>query len=287
MLISAVVVHYQSLATLPRCLSALAADTAGLEGETVVVDNDSRDRLAAILARDFPAVRLITNRGNLGFARAVNQGIAATSGEFVLVMNPDCFLARGAAKSLIEYLRAHPRTAVAGPELRNPDGTIEYSARSFPDHLTFLFNRYSLLTRLFPGNPWSRRYLLSDWDRAAAREVDWVSGACMVVRREAIQSVSGMDEGFFMFNEDVDWCRRMKQAGWAVACVPEAGAVHEVGASKKRVAPKVIVERHRGMIRYFHKHHRANPVGALLADALILLRAGLMLTRNALLPRGR
>ncbi len=287
MLLSAVVVHYQSLETLPRCLSALAADTVGLEAETVVVDNDSRDGLAAVLARDFPAVRFITNSGNLGYARAVNQGIAAISGEFVLVMNPDCFLAPGAVRTLIEYLRAHPRAAVAGPQLRNADGTIEYSARSFPDPFTFLFNRYSLFTRLFPGNPWSRRYLLSDWDRASAREVDWVSGACMMVRREAIQVVGGMDEGFFMFNEDVDWCRRMKQAGWTVACAPEARAVHEVGASKRRVTPKVIVERHRGMIHYFHKHHPTNPVVALLADALILLRAGVMLTRNALLPRGR
>jgi hypothetical protein len=183
------------------------------------------------------------------------------------------------------YLRGHPRTAVAGPMIRDGDGTLQYSARAFPDHLTFLFNRYSLLTRLFPRNRFSRRYLLSDWDHASVRDVDWLSGACLMVRREAIQEVGGMDEAFFMFNEDVDWCRRMKLAGWAVTYVPQARCVHHVGASRSKVAPRVIVERHRGMIHYFHKHHPANPVVTFCADALILMRAGLMLTANALRPR--
>jgi N-acetylglucosaminyl-diphospho-decaprenol L-rhamnosyltransferase len=287
MLLSVVIVHYRSLRALPRCLSALAAETAGLESEVVVVDNDSRDGLATWLEREHPGARALVNSSNLGYARAVNQGIAATSGAHVLVMNPDVYLESGSLGTLLELLRARPRTGLVAPELRNPDGTVEFSARSFPGPWTFLFNRYSLLTRLFPGNPWSRRYLLSDWDRAAAREVDWVSGACMLVRREAIQAAGGMDEGFFMFNEDVDWCRRLRNAGWAVLCEPRARAVHDVGASRSRVAPKVIVERHRGMIRYFHKHHPTNPVVASLADGLILLRAGVMLARNAMLPRER
>jgi GT2 family glycosyltransferase len=107
----------------------------------------------------------------------------------------------------------------------------------------------------------------------------------MLVRRAAIAQVGGMDEAFFMFNEDVDWCRRMKSAGWAVTFVPEARVVHHVGASRSKVAAKVILERHRGMIHYFHKHHPAHPVVAFFADALIMLRAGLMLTANALRPR--
>ena len=286
MRLSAIVVHYRSLDVLPRCLVALAA-AGEPDVEIVVVDNNSRDGLAERLARDFPAARVISNDENVGYARAVNQGIAATSGEYLLVMNPDCFLEGRAARTLAQYLDAHPRTGLAGPKLLNPDGSYELSARSFPDHFTFLFNRYSLLTRLFPRNRWSRRYLLTDWDHASAREVDWVSGACMMVRREVIKAVGAMDEGFFMFNEDVDWCRRITQAGWAVACVPEARAVHEVGASRRRVDARVILERHRGMIRYFHKHHPTNPLVSFLADTLILARAGLMLARNALLPPGR
>jgi len=286
MLLSTVIVHYRTLATLPACLRALADSTADLEAETVVVDNASGDAVGALLARDFPRVRLLSNPDNFGYARAVNRGIAESHGEFVLVMNPDCTLDPGAVQALVGHLRAHQRVAIAGPRIVNPDGSLEYSARAFPDHLAFLFNRYSLLTRLFPGNPYSRRYLLTDWDHASVREVDWLSGACLLVRREAIRQVGAMDERFFMFNEDVDWCRRMKLAGWGVAYVPEAGAVHHVGASRKRVAARVIVERHRGMIHYFHKHHPIHPVLAFFADALIMVRAGVMLTHNALRPRG-
>jgi GT2 family glycosyltransferase len=283
--LSTVVVHYRSLDALPSCLSALAAATRGLASETVVVDNASDDGIAAWLAREHPGVRLISNAENLGYARAVNQGIASTTGAFVLVMNPDCFLEEGAVESLLRHLRAHPKVGIAGPQLRTDDGAIEYSARSFPDGLSFLFNRYSLLTRWFPGNRFSRRYLLTDWDHRSVRDVDWISGACMLVRREAIDRVGPMDGGFFMFNEDVDWCRRMGQGGWTVTYVPEARAVHRVGASRGRVSNRVIFERHRGMIRYFHKHHPTHPLLAALADGFILLRAGLMMTANALRPR--
>jgi GT2 family glycosyltransferase len=280
--LSTVLVSYRSQDVLPASLRALATETEGRAAEVVVVDNASPDGTVPALEREFPAVRLIQNRDNLGYARAVNQGIAATTGEFVLVMNPDCELRRGAVGALIEHLRRHPAAGVAGPKILNPDGSLEYSARSFPDPLTFLFNRYSLLTRLFPNNRFSRRYLLTDWDHATMREVDWVSGACMMVRRAAIDRVGAMDEAFFMFNEDVDWCRRMKLAGWSVAYVPDAVAVHHIGASRKKVAPRVIVERHRGMIRYFHKHHPSHPLVAVLADAAIMARAGVMLTANAL-----
>jgi N-acetylglucosaminyl-diphospho-decaprenol L-rhamnosyltransferase len=280
--LSLVVVHYKSLGPLLSCLEALEADGAAFTAETVVVDNDSRDGAEAVLGARFPTARLLTNRDNVGYARAVNQGIHATTGEFIVVMNPDCEVRPLALRAMREHLRAHPQAALVGPRILNTDGSLEYSARSFPDHLTFLFNRYSLLTRLFPHNPFSRRYLLTDWDHASARDVDWVSGACMMVRREAIERVGGMDEQFFMFNEDVDWCRRMKLGGWTVAYVPDAVVVHHIGASKRKVAARVIYARHRGMIHYFHKHHPANPVLSFLADTLILARAGVMMAANAL-----
>lgn len=283
--LSLVIVHYKSLEPLLACLAAIEADSAGFASEVVVVDNDSRDGAAARVAASFPAVRTIVNPDNRGYARAVNQGIQATTGACIVVMNPDCELKPGALRAMRDHLLAHPTTALVGPRILNTDGSLEYSARAFPDHLTFLFNRYSLLTRLFPGNPFSRRYLLTDWDHASVREVDWVSGACMMARREAVARVGGMDEQFFMFNEDVDWCRRMKLAGWAVAYVPDATVVHHIGASKGKVAARVIYARHRGMIHYFHKHHPANPLVALFADSLILARAGVMMAANALRMR--
>ena len=282
--LSTVIVHYRSREALRQCLAALQCETAGLVHETVVVDNDPHDHALELLAGEFRHVRGILNQENVGYARAVNQGIAATTGEFVLAMNPDCVLQPGALAAMVGYLRAHPGAGVAGPMILDRDGSLQYSARSFPDHLTFLFNRYSLLTRLFPGNRFSRHYLLSDWDHASVREVDWLSGACLLVRRAAIGQVGPMDEAYFMFNEDVDWCRRMKLAGWAVAYVPDARVVHDIGASRKRVSARVIVQRHLGIIHYFHKFHPIHPVMSFFADAFILMRAGLMLMANAVRP---
>jgi hypothetical protein len=283
--LSTVIVNYKSRRVLIDCLASLEMDAADYEHETVVVDNDPSAGALEEIARRFPKVRGIANTENVGFARAINQGIAATTGAYVMVLNPDCFIEHGSLAALIGYLRAHPRTGVVGPRMIGRDGKLQYSARAFPDPLTFLFNRYSLLTRLFPGNPYSRRYLLSDWDHASVRPVDWLSGACLMVRRTAIDQVGPLDEAYFMFNEDVDWCRRMKQGGWEVVYVPEAMIHHDIGASRRRVAAKVIVERHRGMIHYFHKYHPSHPVVTFLADTLIQLRAGVMLAANAIKPR--
>jgi N-acetylglucosaminyl-diphospho-decaprenol L-rhamnosyltransferase len=285
--LSVILVSYRSPAVLLAGLRALRADAgaSGIALDVVVVDNDSRDGTLETLAREAPDVRVIANRENVGYARAVNQGIAATAGEFVLVLNPDCELRPGALRALLDHLAAHPRTALVGPRIVGPDGALEYSARAFPTHLTFLFNRYSLLTRLFPGNPWSRRYLLSDWDHASPRPVDWITGACMMVRRVAVAEVGGMDEAFFLFNEDVDWCRCMGKAGWAVDFEPAAEVMHHVGASRSRVSARVIWGRHLGMIHYFRKHHPTNPLVALPAEGLILLRGLAMLALNALRPR--
>jgi hypothetical protein len=285
--LSIILVSYRSREPLLACLGALRTDAeaAGLRLEIVVVDNDSRDGTLEALAAASPEVRVIANHENAGYARAVNQGLAATAAPFALVLNPDCEARPGALRALLDHAAAHPRAGIAGPRILNPDGSLEFSARSFPGPLTFLFNRYSLLTRLVPGNRFSRRYLLTDWDHASVREVDWVSGACMLARRAAVEQVGGMDEAFFMFNEDVDWCRRMKQAGWAVTFEPAAVVVHHIGASRSRVAARVIWGRHLGMIHYFHKHHPTSPLLAFPADALILLRAALMIAANALRAR--
>jgi len=283
--LSVVLVYYKTPGPLLQCLASLAPELMGSSAEVVVVDNDSRDGVTALLADRFPAVRVRVNPDNQGYAGGVNRGLLETRGEFVLIMNPDCEVRPGAVAALVRYLSTHPRTAIAGPKILNPDGSLEYSARSFPDHLTFLFNRYSLLHRLFPNNRHSQRYLLSDWDHACERDVDWLSGACLLVRRAAVDRVGPMDEAYFMFNEDVDWCRRMNLAGFSVTYVPDAVVVHHIGASRKRVASRVIVGRHLGMIHYFHKHHPTNPVFAVTADAFILMRAGLMLAQNAFKPR--
>jgi hypothetical protein len=282
--LSTIIVNYKSRRALLDCLGSLELDANAIDREIVVVDNHPADGALDVLKERFPIVRGIANAENVGFARAVNQGIAATTGEFVLILNPDCFIEQGSIAPLMSYLRSHPKVGVVGPRMVGEDGSLQYSARSFPDHFTFLFNRYSLLTQLFPRNRHIRRYLLLDWDHRSVRAVDWLSGACLMVRRTAIDQVGPMDEAYFMFNEDVDWCRRMKQGGWDVVYVPEAVIHHDIGASRRKVSPKVIVERHRGMIHYFHKYHPANPFLTFLADSAIRLRGALMLAANAMKP---
>jgi len=287
--LSVVVVTYQSRDHILHCLRSLDAGVRASEAsappltwECVVLDNDSRDGTPECVASEAPWARLVRTGANLGYAKAVNRGIAETSGAMVLVLNPDCVWPPGAIHALAAWLASHPRCGIAAPRILNPDGTVEYSARAYPDSFTFLFNRYSLLTRLWPGNPWSRRYLLLDWDHASPRSVDWVSGAAMLVRRAAIDAVGGMDEAFFMFNEDVDWCRRMNDAGWSVDYVPDATVVHHIGASKGAVSDRVILERHRGMIHYFRKHHRRAAPVDWIAAFLIMARARMLVLLNRL-----
>ena len=248
--------------------------------ECVVVDNDSHDGTPEVVEREATFARLVRTGANLGYAKAVNRGIAETSGNHVLVLNPDCEWRPGAIDGLMRYAEAHPRCGIAAPRIVNTDGSLEYSARSYPSPFAFLFNRYSLLSRVWPGNPWTRRYLLSDWDHASPRSVDWVSGAAMLARRAAIAEVGGMDETYFMFNEDVDWCRRMNEAGWTVDYAPPAETVHHIGASKGEVSNRVIRERHRGMLYYYRKHHRSAPPVDWLVALVIELRMRLLVALN-------
>jgi N-acetylglucosaminyl-diphospho-decaprenol L-rhamnosyltransferase len=288
--LSVVVVTHRSHDHILGCLRSLAPALerspeggTSFDWECVVVDNDSRDGGPELVERETPWARVVRTGDNLGYAKAVNIGLAETRGRHVLVSNPDCVWAPSSVAMLSAWLDAHPRCGIAAPRIHNTDGTLEYSARAYPTPTAFLFNRYSLLSRWFPRNPWTRRYLMLDWDHASPRPVDWVSGAAMLVRREAVAAVGGMDEAFFMFNEDVDWCRRMNLAGWGVDYVPAARVTHHIGASQG-TSDRVILERHRGMIHYFRKHHPAPwPLDALAAFA-IMARARLLVAINR---RGR
>lgn len=279
--LSVVVVTYRSQAHIADCLRSIDRARGGLTLDVLVVDNASDDGTIDAARAAAPWARIVPTGDNLGYAKAVNIGLRESAGAYVLVLNPDSVVEPTAIAALHDWLAAHPRCGIAGPLIRNPDGSIEYTARSFPNAAAFLFNRYSLLTRWWPGNPWSRRYLLSDWDHRSPRSVDWVTGACMLVRREAVAQAGGMDEAYFMFNEDVDWCHAMKDAGWSVDFVPAAGVVHHVGASRQKVADKVILERHRGMLHYFRKYHRPHPLLAAVVGAALMLRARLLLVHNA------
>lgn len=278
--LSIVLVYYRARDHLRACLPSLPDACEGLTYEVIVVDNASGDGMAAEIRQTAPDVRLLENSENVGFARGVNRGLGVARGRAIALLNPDTRVERGAFASLVRHLDTHPGSGAAGPKILDPDGSVQLSCRRFPTHWTGLFNRYSLLTRLLPNNPWSRSYLMLDFDHATTRAVDWISGACLVTRRDVVLRIGPMDESFFLFNEDVDWCRRMHDAGYEVVYLPEARCTHAIGASKGAIPLALIWRRHMGMRHYFRKHHRAPWPVMLITDLGILLRCAVQIAMN-------
>jgi GT2 family glycosyltransferase len=257
--ISVLIVNYRTYPELTSCLTTLLADPSPAR-EVIVVDQASDAAAAGALRSRFPAVPLLAVETNKGFAAGVNRGASIARGEYFLVLNPDATIDPAACDVLADWLDAHPAVAVAGPVIRDLDGRVQGSARRFPNVLTGLAGRTTWLTRAFPGNPLSRRNIIDPTDRPS--EVDWVSGACLMVRRAAFESVGGLDEGFFLYWEDADFCRRLKARGWRTMYVPEATAVHAAGRSSAHARAQSIGAFHASAFRYYWKH------GGVLARAL-------------------
>jgi GT2 family glycosyltransferase len=256
-MIDIVIVNYKSTDYLETCLSSIGRALEGVKANIFVEDNDSDDRIHRIESA-FPQVFLNRNSKNLGFAKAVNQGARRGEAPYLILLNPDAIVKEGFFRPLIAFLEEHPRIGVIGPKILEKDGSVQNSARSFPNPLTGLFGRTSVLTRCFPENRWSRKNLLSlDSDGKTPLEVDWVSGACMAVRRKAFEEVGPLDERFFMYWEDADWCKRMRQNGWKVVYFPLATITHLGGGSSDRLACRSIFEFHKSSYLYYDKHGRS------------------------------
>jgi GT2 family glycosyltransferase len=253
--VSIVVVSYNTKGLLRRCLETVARSGTSRACEVIVVDNASVDGSPGMLSRDFPDVRLMANGENVGYSRAVNQAIRSASGRYVLILNPDIEVGEGAIDALARHMDENPATGIAGGKLLNPDGTLQYSCRTFYTFATLLHRR-TPLGKIFPNSGVVRRHLMLDWDHESVREVDWMLGACLMVRRDAIRDVGLMDERFFMYFEDVDWCYRMKQHGWKVVYVPDARMKHvhqRESAKGAGIFNRRIVAHLNSMFRFFDK----------------------------------
>ncbi len=216
-MLDVIIVNYESTPVLLRCLESIEKAAAGYSIRVFVQDNASKDGVERVLELH-PKVELTVNEHNLGFARAVNQGLERGSSPYVLILNPDTLVEAGFFESVLEFMETHPDVGILGPKILDHDGTVQGSARSFPTPLTALFGRKSLLTRVFPNNRITRENILTTrCDGSTPMEVDWVSGACLVARRTAIDAVGPMDDRFFMYWEDADWCRRVvaRAGGWS------------------------------------------------------------------------
>jgi GT2 family glycosyltransferase len=266
---SIVIVNYNGGTHLRRCLASVAAHAPG--SSVTVVDNASTDGSAA-LAADTPGVRLIRNSRNVGFAAAVNQGVAAgPPGEAVLLLNPDCEITARAIEVLAEELAAHPACAIAAPTVLDDDGSVQGSVRGDPTMLTGLFGRTTLLTRLFPNTPAATRNV-QRYTSDQSRNVDWVSGACMLVRRAPFEAVGGFDERYFLYWEDADLCRRLRAAGCTIRFVPRATVIHAGGRSSESARTLSVRAFHESAYLYYRTHVARNPITRAIARILLALR---------------
>jgi GT2 family glycosyltransferase len=256
--IAAILVNYNAGDELRRALQSVADELHDMPWEAVVVDNGSADGSGDIAVEFSPGVTLLRNRDNVGFGRAVNQGVAATTAPLILIMNPDCRLVAGAVAALRAELDPHDYCAIVGPRILNPDGSVQGSARGDPDMLTGLFGRTAALRRLLPWLAVSKRNVVSDAAIRSGHEsvvVDWLSGACMLARRDALARVKGFDERYFLYWEDADLCRRLRAAGYHVRYVPGATAIHRVGHSSKSVRAAAIRAFHQSAYLYYVTHN--------------------------------
>jgi N-acetylglucosaminyl-diphospho-decaprenol L-rhamnosyltransferase len=248
---AAVVVEYESGPLLAECVDALRADDSAGPVEVVVVDNGSTGGSVAEMLVRHPDVAVIAPHANLGYARGANLGVAATRAPTVLVCNADTRIERGSARAVLDAFAADDELAVVGPHIVNPDGSTYPSARSAPG--TGVAVGHALLGRVAPGNRFTRAYRQTDADPDRPRDVDWVSGAALWFRRDALDRIGGWDERYFMFLEDVDVCRSIKDAGGGIRYEPAASVTHVVGASRKRAPVRSVVDHHRAAYRYLDK----------------------------------
>ena len=269
-----VIVGYRAYAELEQCLASLAAHEPDVS--VVVVDHDADESRGRAVAAAFPQVTYLPRRENPGFAAGVNYAAGHAGAGPLLLLNPDCRIEAPVVAPLMNVLVAHPKAGVVGGLIREGDGALQHSARRFPDLTTAVGGRTSWLSRVAPDNPLSRRNL-----RAAPAggivPVDWVSGAFTLIRREAFDQVRGFDEGFFLYWEDADFCKRAANAGWATLYAPVAEALHLTARASRHAPMRSLRAFHRSAFRYYWKH--GSPGARLAAPVVAAGLAGRFVLR--------
>jgi N-acetylglucosaminyl-diphospho-decaprenol L-rhamnosyltransferase len=247
--LAVVVVNYNAGPFLTRCLASVEAAATEVEVAAVVVDNASSDDSVDRALHEHPRTRMIRNAENRGFAAAANQGIAATDAPLVLLLNPDAEILTGSLDALVRVARERPRAGAIGLLVRNPNGSIQPSARRVPRLGEAI--GHAFLGPFLPRNRWTRSYTMAGWDRSSERQVEWVSGSAMLLRREALDQAGAFDEGYFMYVEDVDLCTRLRRGGWEVRFSPAVEVQHEIGVSARGQERRMAMAHSRSIYRYF------------------------------------
>ncbi len=263
--VSVVIVNHNGGRYLADCLGALQGAVGPLDVETIVVDNGSSDGSADILRRaESEGLKVVWAGTNLGFGRANNLGVATASGRYYFLLNSDCFLRPGSLERLVRVLGERPDAGIVGPRLLNEDGTLQPSCHNFPVPIV-LFLEQSLIWKMLGRLPWLRDRLLLASPHDREMVVDWLAGACLLVRAQAYQATKGFDEGFFFYWEETDLCLRIKQMGWDVLFEPRAEAVHLGGGSS--VDPDLLLYFFKSLYMFYRKHY--GPIQLLMARLII------------------
>ena len=272
--LSVILVNWNTRELLRACLASVRAALAAspLSAEILVVDNASSDGSAAMVAAEFPEAQLFANRDNLNYAGGNNQGIAAATGDFLLLLNPDTEIPVGAPDALVEFLRTHPHAGAAAPALVYPDGRLQPSVRGFPTPQA-LFGALSGLGRLLPRSGWAS-YHAAGLPSDQASRVDQPMASAFLVRKSALDRIGAFDEQFPLFFNDVDLCFRLKQAGWEIWYDPRVRVVHVGGASTRQVRPEAIRRSHEGLRRFYEKHYRGKLPHPVYAAIVALIGLG-------------
>jgi len=251
--LSIIIVSWNVSRLLYDCLQSIAENKGALTIEIIVVDSASSDNTPEMVAREFPWVQLVACNENVGFPKGNNMGMGRANGRFILLLNPDTQLVGDALENMTAYLAAHSKIGMVGPQLLNGDLSVQSSRRRFPTVGTAFWES----TWLQPVAPKSilQRYYVQDVGDDQTVEVDWIMGACMMTRREIAAAVGGMDEAYFMYSEELDWCRRIKDAGWDIVYLPTAQVIHHYGKSSDQAATHRHINFNRAKLRYFRKYH--------------------------------
>jgi GT2 family glycosyltransferase len=252
--VSILIVNWNTKRLLSDCLKSVYENAGDVEYEVIVVDNASTDGSQEMIKRDFRQVVLMENQDNRGFAAANNQGMAVAKGRYVLLLNSDTVVLKNAIANTVAFADAHPRAGVVGCRVLNPDRTLQPTCFMYPSILNMLLSS-TYLYKLFSRSRFFGREQMTWWDRDDVREVDVVTGCFMLVRREAIEQVGLLDEQFFMYGEETDWCYRFRKSGWAMMFTPEAEIIHYGGQSASHVPVAMTVQLRLSILRFIRKHY--------------------------------
>lgn len=267
--ISVIIVSYNTADMLRNCLNSISEQSENINLETIVIDNASKDGSPSMVKKEFPHVRLIENEENLGFAKANNEGIRKSHGRYIALVNSDVVILNSCLQKLVSFMDENPDIGMTGPKILNPDLTLQPQCRYFPT----LWNNFSqsmAFNKLFPKSRLFSGPFMKYWPHDQIRQVDVLTGCFWFVREKAVQEVGLLDEDFFMYGEDIDWCKRFHKKGWKVVFFPDSEAIHFGGVSSKIAPIKYYLEMQKSDLLYWKKHR--GQIGKISYCIILILR---------------